>query len=667
MIKIDTQQSLFEIWKENHFEFKEAYQNRTSSFIPYLLPEIAVGLHAFEILEILHKRYGTARIQEALNPEVTIKSPASQYTDTTWIKKVNMVGVNIRTVGNFFNLVKYLLTVPESQNSVHILPIWEPGVVASLYGKTSWNINPEFFSQELRDAVPKLDTTEKQLKVVVNLIHLMGKTVGMDVIPHTDRFSEMTLNYPRFFEWVKRVGGRISDISDTLYKEIEEIIWLYLHRNGTANQTPISYSKSTFFDPEIPILTDSQKSEILFGRKEDQALRLKRRVELIQEIIDQGFETLPVTMAPPYRGLHINPEEYLYDERGNKWYTYEFDNPGPMSRVFGPLTRYKFYLLKEGTQELDFERPNVAAWEYLQRQYARCQHDYNFDFMRGDMAHVQPRKDGVPEVIPDFYDPLRAIKEYITANQAPYFGFFAETFLVPADTMGCGDENAHLEAILADTTLGDLQSSVIGTPEFIKKLDYYHSLLKTRAFAPNYTMITGDKDDPRFDEFYKKGNHLRFFTGVFLTEMPSYMSLGFECRNQHLVRGKNEEYSKLYVFTINDDDDRDKVTAGPFIWGGNHPQFMEFTEMRLLAEEILPEINRLPVNWISPPSENEHLLIWQTGHFIFVANQHPELGLGDQNAGRFGHFFENFEMIYTSEHFTKGHECRIYKRIGHQP
>ena len=56
-----------------------------------------------------------------------------------------MVGVNIRTIGNFFNLIKYLLTLSDSQNSIHILPIREPGVVSSLYGKTSWNINSEFF------------------------------------------------------------------------------------------------------------------------------------------------------------------------------------------------------------------------------------------------------------------------------------------------------------------------------------------------------------------------------------------------------------------------------------------------------------------------------------------------------------------------------------------
>ena len=34
--------------------------------------------------------------------------------------------------------------------------------------------------------------------------HAMGRTVGMDIIPHTDRFSQMALAYPHYFEWLRR-------------------------------------------------------------------------------------------------------------------------------------------------------------------------------------------------------------------------------------------------------------------------------------------------------------------------------------------------------------------------------------------------------------------------------------------------------------------------------
>ncbi len=201
-----SQPSPFDMWRQYHYVYKQQYQSQQISYIPNLLPEIAVQLNVYDVFEILQRRIGSGTLQKALDPNQTIESPVSHHTDGTWLKKSKMVGVNIRTIHSFFNLIKYALTIPKSQDSIHILPIWEPGVVSSLYGKVSFNINPEFYSEELARAVPHLDTVEKQLKVTINLLHAMGKSVGMDVIPHNDRFSEMVIAYPRFFEWVKRSG-----------------------------------------------------------------------------------------------------------------------------------------------------------------------------------------------------------------------------------------------------------------------------------------------------------------------------------------------------------------------------------------------------------------------------------------------------------------------------
>ena len=397
---------MFDLWRQNHYLYKDKYTTHQTSYIENLLPEIAVQLNVYEVLDILQRRFGRDTLQRILDPNHHTDSPVKHHENSTWLKKSNMVGINVRTIGNFFNIIKYAFTIPKSQDSIHLLPIWEPGVVGSLYGMTSFNVNPAFFSQELATTIPALNTVERQLKFVINVLHTMGKSVGMDVIPHTDRFSEMVLAYPRFFEWVKRVGGRITSNSENIYREVEEIIWHYLVRNGTANGTPISYSKNTLFSPEIPILTDEQRLEIIFGHKNDYQGRLRRRIELMHEMIYQGYETLPMTMAPPYRGLHINAEVFVLDENGNRWYTYEFDKPQGMSRVFGPLARYKFYHSKDDNAawELDFDNPNKYAWEYFCKQVYACQKTYNLDFMRGDMAHVQPRPTGVPKEIDAYFD-----------------------------------------------------------------------------------------------------------------------------------------------------------------------------------------------------------------------------------------------------------------------
>lgn len=651
-------------WRNNFYQIKESYQKKSLSFLSHVPPEVAVQLSIFDVLSVLHKRFGLEAVQNCLNPAFTQPSPLQGAQSSDWMKETNMVGVNVRTIHSFFHVVKYALTLPESQDSVHLLPIWEPGVVGSLYGKVSWNINPAFFNYELATVVPALNTVEKQLKAVVNLLHLMGKKVGMDVIPHTDRFSEVTLAYPRFFEWVRRDNAQIVDFSDALAHEVEEVIWRFLQRNGTANGAPLSISSHRFFDTSCRLISDEQRFEILFGFVQDTQGRLNRRMQLMQEILYHGFETLPMTMAPPYRGLHINPNDFVLDQLGNRWYTYEFNEPQSMSRVFGPLTRYKLFANQEGSWELDFEKPNVAAWEYISQKYYACQQQYNLDFMRGDMAHVQPRPTGVPDQLPTYYDPLGHIKKYIQAKGVPYFAFYAETFLAPPNEMGYGDELAHLEAIEAETTLGDLQASAVSTLEFKKKLIDYIQFKQTRTFAPCLTMITADKDDPRFDAFYTHGNHWRYFVGIFLADMPSYMSLGFESRNKHLLRGKNEEYSKLYVFQIQDDREVDKVTHGPFLWGQNGQQFALLNEIRTWADTYFLGFQGRKTRWLSPLEMEQAYFVWtqeENPSFIFVAFLGEKNDYKEENALSFILPYFEVQLFATFTENNGDYPCFIYE------
>ncbi|WP_338875518.1 hypothetical protein WBJ53_07855 [Spirosoma sp. SC4-14] len=615
-------------WQLNHAIYTEAYQSGRASFITNLLPPYALQFSVYQTLELLHKRLGNETLRRALSPAETIASPVNGCSDGEWIKSSNMVGINVRTIGSFWQVINYVLTLPACHDSIHLLPVWEPGVVGSLYGMVSWQINPEFFDVELARYVPALDTVEKQLKVVMNLLHAMGRTVGMDVIPHTDRFSEMVLACPSLFEWVRREGDVLADHSSLVYKYVEEAIWQYLKYVGAADGTPLTFAKDTFFSSDLAVLTDDRRLRILFGLPNDYRGRQQRRISLIRHLTAQGLETLPMTMAPPYRGIHIDPTDFVIDEYDQTWYQYAFDEPQLMSRVFGPLARYRFFEAKDNNLqwELDFDRPNYPAWAYICQKVHECQQAYNFDFMRGDMAHVQMRPDGVPDMVGHYYDPLRAIKRYVRGNGVPHFAFFAETFLAPPNVMGYGDELDHLEAIEAESTLGDLQSVPVTSPEFRQRFADYYTLLKTRRFAPNFTVITADKDDPRFDEFYRTGNLFRYFTALFLTDMPSYVGLGFELRNLHQERGDNEEYSKLYVFRIEDDREPDKVTHGPYEWGQNTEQFISIVQIRLFAEQIWPIIAGKETCWLVAPDEpnvNGKYIVWThvepTG-YVFAAS-----------------------------------------------
>ena len=592
------------------------------SFISELMPSDALKIPSQQVIYILGKKLGN-QFYDAFNPEKTIDSPLKKIVtaseawqeDGQWLKKVNMIGVNVRTIQSFWNVVKYSFTLSEAQSSVHLLPIWEPGVVASLYGMSSWNINPEFFSSELHHLMPHLDTVEKQLKVVINILHGLGKSVGMDVIPHTDRYSEQVLANPQNFEWLQRIDFEIVKHDNNLHETVQELIFNFIK---STSPSVLPASAPYFFDN----LPESDRLKIMFGEPSDYEGRLKRRAVIIQFLYDNHYEPVPATMGPPYRGLKVDKNsEPAIDQEGRIWRDYLITKPEKFSRVFGPLTRYKLFENKNNNADwaIDFDKPIHSVFQYAAQHYADVQATYNIDFMRGDMAHVQMRPEGVPLSIDEYYDVLKYIKLYISKN-LPYFGSFAETFLAPAGEMAYGDEVEHLEASDADSTLGDLQSMVVGSPRFLEEFKRYLDILYTRKVAPSFTIMTADKDDPRFDEFYLKGNEARFFISLFLTDMPSYMGLGFEQRDAHPTPAPNEHYTKLYVFRI---DEGEKATHGNYVWGQNTALFSTLNKIKKYAESILKNIQNADCQWIALPDLDNKVIAWtqkDTPQYLFIVN-----------------------------------------------
>ena len=623
-------------WTNNQQQAIMSFINGQYHFIPNLLPELAVQMPTQQVAYILEKKLGQHSFYQAINPQNTIESPVASQQDGQWLKTVNMVGINVRTIQSFWNVVKYALTLPASQSSIHLLPIWECGVVASLYGMASWNINPEFFDQELARTYPHLDTVEKQLKVVVNILHALGKTVGMDVIPHTDRYSEIALANPCYYEWLQRKEFDIINHEANLHEKVQERIFAFLQVEGSATNKVYPNNALDFFNNQL--FTEADRIEVLFGIKKDLGARNKRRNELISYLFAEGYETVPATMAPPYRGLAVDHREEAktVDEDGRIWRDYIITKPQAMSRVFGPLSRFKLYepINNNAQWEINFDAPRSEVWQYVAQKYEYFSHEYNFDFMRGDMSHVQMMPNGTPDEPSLYYDIHKYIKNYIRQTK-PSFGYFAESFLAPPNLMAYGVEEAHLEGSDTDSTLGDLQSMVVGSPRFVAEFARYHQLAQTRRFAPNFTIMTADKDDPRFDEFYVKGNELRLFMALFLTDMPSYMALGYEQRDPHTSPAPNEHYTKLYVFHLSEGE---KATNGPYIWGKNATLFRNLTFLRQIADTILPTLATSPIQWLIAPDTLgiKKVIAWTQAtnpKYVFIVNTDIEHDVQEVNLG----------------------------------
>ena len=586
-----------------------AFATGRTAYVAGALPQDVLRLPTRAVFDALHGRLGGV-LAQALDPAHQVPSPRRARRDGAWLKSSHVVGLNLRCTGDLLGGLKYVLTLPPHVDAVHLLPVFEPGVVGSLYGMASWRINAEFFSHEWARFTPAQRHVNDQLRAFVNLCHALGKTVGIDVIPHVDRFSEIALCNPWAFEWVRRDDTRLVDHRAGLSAEVQELIvgW----RFGRSNT---EFAHRFFAQHEAAVAYE------LFGSGDVHA-RNARRDDLIQFLYDFGYETLPATMAPPYRGLEVDPrpEALTVDHRGRRWRDYRFTDPGPMSRVFGPLTRYRLWEARDDNRDwaLDHDRPRMPVWDYVAAHYREVVGQYGFDFMRGDMSHVQTRPEGVPADPAPPYDILRYTKE-ACAKTYPHFAYFAESFLTADDYMTYGSEAAHLEASDADVALGNLQEYAPHDPTFHRLLAEYVGLAEGQTFRPAFTLFSADKDDPRFDDHFVRGNVARYFFAAFYPGLPSYSSLGFRARAPRVAPVANERYSKYYVFHY---DEGPKATRGPYVFDRDTDLYAACARIDGFRQNMSRDYADAPGDFVLGPdvtAERRHV-VWRAGGYLFAVN-----------------------------------------------
>ncbi|THH41858.1 hypothetical protein [Neolewinella litorea] len=564
-------------WHLHGAEAIEDYTDRKTSYVVGLPPQRALELSAAELARILNDRLGEESFRQAIDPEVRVAGHLDDRPNGDWLKSCHTVGINVRTVGSFWNMLKYALTLPDHIRGIHLLPIWEPGVAGSLYGMASWNLNPEFLDHDTLRMFPGLRSVESQLQVTLNLLHALGKVVGVDVMPYADRYSEIVLANPAFFEWLIRDDLTITDHRIHLHETAGAAIldWLETTDPGTRVHRP------TFFRET----SEAERLNVLFGPPADYDTRRERRADLVDFLYHRGLEPVPVTTAPPYHGLEVDPspEAQTVDEAGHRRRENLSTRPGAMSRVLGSLARFKFYGRKDDNRDwaIDFDRPRAEVWDYFTDKYAELQARYGFDFMRGKMSQVQMRPQGVPGVIDTFYDPLRAVKHRI-ARDAPHFAYFADGSLGESGTGSYGDGLEHLTASEAEVTSGNLQRLAPGTSEFLDALTSYLEIAEVTPVTPASTVITGKEDDPRFDHLYHHGEVARLFTGLFNGRLPLYFSLGYEQRDRHFSPAPDAFYTNRYV-TL--ERVGPKSVSGSWRWGDNLELFRGLQSVHRFAEE----------------------------------------------------------------------------------
>jgi hypothetical protein len=187
-------------------------------------------------------------------------------------------------------------------------------------------------------------------------------------------------------------------------------------------------------------------------------------------------------------------------------------------------------------------------------------------------------------------------------------------------------------------------------------------ILHNRSVAPAFTIMTADKDDPRFDNFYLRGNEARLFIGLFLTEMPSYMGLGFELRDPHPTPFPNEFYTKLYVFHM---DKGKNATQGSYKWGTNQPLFERLDRIRRFSEKIYDSIQRIDNQWLILPnaSKKHKVAAWAIGDFLFIVNLDTENAVENLKIGtpQYKGDFDALNLQFSTFEETE-HDFKTIKR-----
>jgi hypothetical protein len=173
-----------------------------------IMPETAIKMSYEQSLQLLKTLVNEDELLKAFDIKNTYPSPVAAEINTNWFKKSNIIGINPRITKTFWGIIKYAMTFPE--NAIHILPLFESGCDNALYAPISWKLSQEFLDPDLVKI--GFDTPEKQLKLIINVLHCMGKTVGFDALTHCDKFSEIVFVNPKYFEWVKLNKERTTQL-----------------------------------------------------------------------------------------------------------------------------------------------------------------------------------------------------------------------------------------------------------------------------------------------------------------------------------------------------------------------------------------------------------------------------------------------------------------------
>jgi hypothetical protein len=348
--------------------------------------------------------------------EQGIPSPVAHFKDSSWMLDSDFCFLNIRAcstdhkiTGTIADALKLLPVIRAS--SFHIAPFFDC-TMDNLYAVDSLRIiTQEVVSPAMLEAGM---APHEQLLVLLDSIHILGKTAGFDLEPHTSQFSRVVLENPQHFRWL-----RLKEDRSGLYEDLT-------HEEMFAPE----------YQKKLVKNVRSLVKEVLDGHKLSSVEDLSRGVEIIRaahgdalnKLIEKGYWTLP---SHTWNGVGL-PRFETYNKKGNyPDFTY-LDEKGEDQRdqSFGMLTPFGIYTNLPFNQVPTVENPPLYkqdTFEFMTGLFPAILSKYPFDIVRIDYVdHVFdstvekswdiPSSDRMaPKVLQAVIDKAREVKPYLGA------------------------------------------------------------------------------------------------------------------------------------------------------------------------------------------------------------------------------------------------------------
>lgn len=468
-----------------------------------------------------------------------VKSIVENRENSFWMVESDFCFINIRAIGSNDNITGDIINcaklIPVLRcNSIHLAPFFECALdivyaIDSLDVINEDIINKDFYKNGM--------SGEEQLIFLIDFIHLLEKSAGFDLEPHTSQYSRIVIENPEYFRWIKIDKERIflfnnisqtemlkKEYQDKIIKEVKEIKDSILKKYGLRN---------------------------LKEKNKDSITKNAHR-EITSNLIKEGIWTIP---SHTWKGAGI-PEFKKYVKDGNypEFEYISWENEDHRDHAFGVLTPYKFYDNLPVNKIPDKDNMPILdknVFNFFSSIFINIQKKYNFDFVRFDYVdHIFdsvmdksgkiPISDRMtPYIIKSVIKKIRKKKKYIGAM---------------AERMGTDLKNYKkigFDLILGEDILYKISRSFIkNVLKTNKMIDKTNKNNKRSSIL--FAIDTHDTGHPYFNcvpylTYGKNGVIFRHFIGRFLCcgnfSRPKYEVIGMQDGSTGLYLANNKRIS----------------------------------------------------------------------------------------------------------------------------